>query len=148
MSGTFFERVAALPERAKPRTAGLIMLIDWGMGPNSQCDVLATGAAYVDLAKIAVGVGRLLPRNVLAEKIRLYQEQGVEPFPGGQFLEFAHVHQTQDAYFPAVVEAGYRWCEVSDNLAEVSLEWKQEMIRLAVADFGLQATQGTSGEIE
>ena len=134
----FFEKVVDLQPRPKPRKTGLTMVVDWGLGLHTQEDTLATASDFFDLAKIAVGIGRLLKRNLLASKIKLYQEHDVEPFPGGQFLEYAHVHGTEDAYLPAVVEAGYRWCEVSDNLASVSLQWKQKIIRQAVDEFGLR----------
>ncbi len=134
----FFEDIVQLPDRRKPRLRGRGMMIDWGMGHHAQTDVLTNGANFIDLAKIAVGVGRLLPRDLLTRKIKLYQEHGIEPFPGGQFLEYAHVKQVQEAYFPAVAEAGYRWCEVSDNLAAVTPQWKQKMIRTAIKDFGFE----------
>ena len=137
MADCFFESVAPIALTPKPRTNGLTMMIDWDMGPRAQEDFLAMSADYFDFAKIPVGVGRLLSREILAAKIRGYQERGIEPFPGGQFLEYAHVHGTEAAYFPAVAEAGYRWCEVSDNLAEVSLAWKQQSIRRAVEEFGI-----------
>jgi len=138
MSNYFFEEVASVEIKPKPRSSGQTMMIDWSMGLAAQEDYLSMCAEYFDFAKIPVGVGRLLPRDVLAAKIKLYQQRGIEPFPGGQFLEYAHVHGTEDAYLPAVAEAGYRWCEVSDNLADVSLEWKQQSIRKAVNDFGMK----------
>jgi phosphosulfolactate synthase len=74
----------------------------------------------------------------LQQKIERYQEHGVEPFPGGQFLEYAKVQGLGEGYLPACVEAGYRWIEVSDNLAAVELSWKEQMIRSAVAEHGLR----------
>ncbi len=76
----------------KPRTTGRTMVIDWGMPLGQQRDVTATGAAYFDFAKIAVGVSRLLTRDLLTAKIDQYRSHQVEPFPGGQFLEYAEVH--------------------------------------------------------
>ena len=122
----------------KPRDCGLTMVIDWGMGAHAQEDLLTTGAEFFDLAKVAVGISRLLQNEVLQEKIRRYQKCQVEPFPGGQFLEYAEMQGKTDLYLPAVAEAGYKWMEVSDNLAPVGLEWKERMIRLAVEEFGMQ----------
>jgi phosphosulfolactate synthase len=121
----------------KPRTTGRTMVIDWGMPLGQQRDVTATGAAYFDFAKIAVGVSRLLTRDLLTAKIDQYRSHQVEPFPGGQFLEYAEVHGLRERYLPACVEAGYKWVEVSDNLAPVSVDWKQRVIAEAVQDFGL-----------
>ena len=123
---------------AKPRASGLTMVIDWGIGPNRQRDLIDMGAGHFDFAKIAVGLSRLHPPEVLTQKIDRYRSWDVEPFPGGQFLEYAEVHGLLDRYLPACVEAGYRWVEVSDNLAPVSLSWKEGIIARAVEEFGLK----------
>jgi phosphosulfolactate synthase len=135
------------PRQEKPRRHGFTMVIDWGLGSGAQADLLEVGAAHFDLAKIAVGVSRLLPEAVLRRKIERYRAAGVEPFPGGQFLEYAEMEGRADGYLPAAAAAGYRWMEVSDNLAPVALSWKQEMIRRAVADFGM-AVLGEVGKKE
>ena len=75
---------------------------------------------------------------MLTTRIRVYRDHQVEPFPGGQYLEYAEIHGKADRYLPAVVEAGYRWVEVSDNVAEVSLDWKAQMIHRAIDEYGLQ----------
>lgn len=138
MSEHFFAGLDGLPRQVKPRKNGLTMVIDWGLGPHAQQDLLAVGADYVDLAKVAVGVSRLLDSTLLADKIERYREGGVEPFPGGQYLEYAEVHGLCDRYLPSVCAAGYRWVEVSDNLAPVGLEWKKEIIARAVGEYGLE----------
>ena len=138
MSEHFFAGLDGMPRSTKPRASGLTMVIDWGLGPHAQEDLLAVGADYVDLAKVAVGVSRLLGGEQLQEKIAGYRARGVEPFPGGQYLEYAEVHGLSDRYLPAVAAAGYKWVEVSDNLAPVGLAWKREMIGRAVREHGLE----------
>ena len=125
MSEHFFAGLDGLPRQVKPRKNGLTMVIDWVLGPHAQQDLLAVGADCVDLAKVAVGVSRLLDSALLADKIECYRERGIEPFPGGQYLEYAEVHGLCDRYLPSVCAAGYRWVEVTDNLAPVGLEWKK-----------------------
>ena len=123
---------------AKPRASGLTMVIDWGIGPQRQRDLTDMGADHFDFAKIAVGLSRLHAPALLTEKIDRYLSWDVEPFPGGQFLEYAEVHGRLERYLPACVEAGYRWVEVSDNLAPVTLRWKERVIARAVEEFGLK----------
>ena len=138
MSAHIFSGLDGGERLEKPRDNGLTMVIDWGLGPNAQEDLLVTGVDYFDLAKVAVGLSRLLDNRLLRQKIGQYQAYGVEPFPGGQFLEFAEMEGKTEMYLPAVAEAGYRWMEVSDNLAPVSLAWKGKMIRRAVEEFGMK----------
>ena len=122
----------------KPRQQGMTMVADWGMGPHAQEDLLVTAACHCDFAKVTVGISRLLDNDVLTSKIRTYQEWHVEPFPGGQYLEYAEVAGKTRLYLPAVARAGYRWVEVSDNLVPAGVEWKQGLIRQAVEEYGLQ----------
>jgi phosphosulfolactate synthase len=139
MTDHYFADIPQPNRSGKPRTRGVTFVIDWGIGPRQQEDLLQTAGAFIDLAKIAVGIAGLLPAPVVREKVALYQRHDVEPFPGGQFLEHARVHGADDAYLPAAAEAGFRWVEVSDNMADVTLEWKATMIRRAVKDFDMRA---------
>ena len=138
MSVHLFAGLDGVERPEKPRRTGLTMVIDWGMGPHAQEDLLLTAANCFDFAKVAVGVSRLLPNDVLRAKIADYREHQVEPFPGGQFLEYAEVLGRAELYLPAVARAGYRWVEVSDNIAPVGLDWKRDIIRRAVENFGLK----------
>ncbi len=122
----------------KPRDQGFTMVVDWGLGSGAQSDLIETAAPFFDFAKVAVGISRLLTNDALAAKVRRYRDHVIEPFPGGQYLEYAQVRGKADLYFPAVAAAGYRWVEVSDNLAVVTHEWKLKMIRRAVEVHGLK----------
>ena len=137
MSAHIFAGLDGRERPAKPRDEGLTMFADWGLGPGAQEDLMITGGDYADFAKIAVGISRLLSNEVLKAKVKHYQEHQVEPFPGGQYLEYAEVEGKAEFYFPASVEAGYQWIEVSDNLVEAGVPWKERMIRQAVQEHGL-----------
>ena len=43
---------------------------------------LKVAAEYIDLAKIAVGIGALLPMEFLTQKLAGYREHLITPFPG------------------------------------------------------------------
>jgi len=113
------------------------MVVDWGLGLNMQQDLVSSAGPFIDFAKIAVGISRLYSNEVLTAKLRVYLKNDIQPFPGGQYLEFSEIEGKTDLYFQAAVEAGYTWVEVSDNIAPVSLEWKKRMISQAVGEFGL-----------
>ena len=120
------------PRSGKPRSTGLTMVVDWGVGPAAQQDLQQTASPYFDFAKIAVGLSRLYTDEILTQKIQSYRAVDVEPFPGGQYLEYAEMQGKLDLYLPACEKAGYRWIEVSDNVAPVSLDWKVGIIKAAV----------------
>ncbi len=54
MSEHFFAGLDGLPRGGKPRTCGLTMVIDWGLGSHAQEDLLAVGA---DRTRRATGDG-------------------------------------------------------------------------------------------
>ena len=122
---------------AKPRDWGITMVADWGAGLARQKDLIQTGGYFVDLAKIVVALSRILPRDVLARKIKLYQENRIEPFPGGQFLEIAILQKRVKDYCRAARRVGFRTIEVSDNAITLSPRKKSRVIREAI-DSGLR----------
>ncbi len=121
----------------KPREKGITMVADWGVGLTGQKDLIAASGYFVDLAKIVVGISRILPREILAEKVRLYRENGIEPFPGGQFLEIAVLQGRVKEYCRGALEAGYRAIEVSDNAITLTPGEKRAVVQQAV-DSGLR----------
>ena len=114
------------------------MIADWGLDPQRQNQMLEVSGPYVDLAKIAVGISALLPVDTLARKFASYREHGITPFPGGQFLEHAVLVGKRDEYLQAICDVGFDCLEVSDNLLDVTLEQKRELIETARKQFGLR----------
>ena len=108
MSEHIFAGLDGLVRSEKPRTSGLTMVADWGIGPNAQADLIATGKDYIDFAKIAVGISRLLSNDLLQSKLKHYRDNQIEPFVGGQYLEHAEIKGKFDLYFPATSRNGLR----------------------------------------
>lgn len=132
MQESLFECVAVPEYPDKPRENSLTMVMDYGMGLASQRDLLETGGWFLDLAKIAAGVSRILPPETLRKKIQLYQASGVRTYPGGQFFELAFIQRRVEPYFEAVKRAGYDHVEISDNCIELPLESRVRCIRQAL----------------
>ena len=79
-----------IPEREeKPRKKGLTMMIDWGIPLGLQKDCLEGQGLYVDEAKIAGSIHRVMPADYLKKKIAAYQAEDIFTFPGGLFTELA-----------------------------------------------------------
>ncbi|NJN81575.1 MAG: hypothetical protein HC802_04340 [Caldilineaceae bacterium] len=128
-----------IPTRpVKPRQMGLTMMIDWGIPLTAQQDTLALAGDFIDLAKIAVGISGLLSEEMLRAKLDAYRAAGVEPFPGGMYVELAHKQGKTDAYFAECKRVGYSLVEISDNVVHFSPETRSRLIRQAVEDHGLR----------
>ncbi|MGD9866494.1 MAG: phosphosulfolactate synthase [Hyphomicrobiales bacterium] len=131
-----------LPEarQKKPRTTGLTMMMDWGLGMDRVTDHLRLAGPYADLVKIVVGTARLYPRDYLMEKLDLYKSHGVDPFIGGQFAEYVYATQGMQAIEPFFREAkslGFEAVEVSDNCVPLNDEQRRRIIRTGI-DCGLE----------
>lgn len=119
-----------VPERqAKPRTRGLNMMIDWGMGLQRQADTLESAGLYIDKAKIAATIPRVMPREVLAAKLALYEQHGISPMIGGLFTELAYMQGNATKLFDEAQALGFGSLEVSDNLISYPPGEKARLIR-------------------
>lgn len=112
----------------KPRTTGLTMVIDKGMGAGYFKDWLETNGAYIDLIKIGFGTSVLYPTDVLREKIKVAKEHSICILPGGTFLELAVKQRVIDDFFSAVQRMGFTGLEVSDGTIELSRSERDALI--------------------
>ncbi|SIQ54679.1 phosphosulfolactate synthase [Pseudacidovorax sp. RU35E] len=121
-----------IPERqTKPRTLGLTMMIDWGMGLARQNDTVESAGEFIDFAKIAAGIARFMPRDLLHAKLASYKAAGISTSPGGLFAELALKMGRYDRFVDEVVQTGFTGIEVSDNLLKLEARDKAAAIALA-----------------
>lgn len=128
-----------IPSRSsKPRNTGISMMIDWGLPPGNQQEILDLAGPFFDLAKVAVGISGLISEEALRRKISTYQKNGVAPFPGGMYLELAFKQELVEDYYAECQRVGYQLIEVSDNVVHFSESLRDRLIRQAVEEYGLQ----------
>ena len=123
----------------KPRKSGLTFIFDFNFGPVLQRDFLEYAGDFVDLAKFPVGTVGFLRKGLIETKIDQYREFDVEPFFGGQFLEYALFHRGLDAadwFLDQTRQMGFNVVEISDNCLDLPLDKKISLIRKAQGDFG------------
>lgn len=138
MSLFAFDSIPVPERQAKPRTRGLNMMIDWGMGLERQSDTLESAGPYIDNAKIAASIPRVMPREVLERKLALYRSHGIAPMIGGLFTELAYMQGNAARLFDEARAVGFGALEVSDNLISYPPGEKARLIR-ACGDAGLKA---------
>jgi phosphosulfolactate synthase len=103
-----------IPHRTqKPRTNGLTMVMDKGMGLVGAKDFLSVAAPYVDIVKL--GFGTSIVTNNLQQKIEIYQNEGIPVYLGGTLFEAFLVRDQFDDYLAMVRELGLHHVEVSDG---------------------------------
>jgi phosphosulfolactate synthase len=102
---------------AKPRTNGITMVMDKGMGLDGTRDFLSVAAPYVDMMKF--GFGTSFVTNQLREKIEIYREHNIPVYFGGTLFEAFLVRNQFDDYLAVIKEFGLDHVEVSDGSIDI-----------------------------
>ncbi len=103
-----------IPERTlAPRSYGLTMVMDKGMGIVDVKNFLSVAAPYVDMVKL--GFGTAYVTNNLKEKLAIYKENDIPVYFGGTLFEAFLVRNQLDDYIAAMKEYGVDLVEVSDG---------------------------------
>ncbi len=103
-----------IPRRTvKPRTNGITMVMDKGMGLEGARDFLSVAAPYVDIIKLGFGTSAVTAN--LHEKIAIYRELNIPVYFGGTLFEAFLVRNQFDDYVSVVKEYGLDHVEVSDG---------------------------------
>jgi phosphosulfolactate synthase len=116
---------------AKPRTTGLTMVLDKGLGPANLKDLLDTAADYIDIIKLTFGTSAFYDRKLLGLKNEKIRERDVEVMPGGTFLEVAVWQGVVPEYLARARELGFSAIEVSDGTIDLDPAARRDVIRRA-----------------
>ncbi len=120
------------PERLqKPRSIGLTMMLDKGMGIKMAEDLMEISGEYVDFLKFGWGTIALHQRDLIKSKIEMYQSYEVEPYPGGTLFELAYFQQKVPEFFEEAENIGFTTVEISDGSTDMSVTEKLKFISQA-----------------
>ncbi len=115
--------ITKLPERkAKPRNAGLTMVMDKGMSLREVEDFLSVAGEYTDLLKLGFGTSYVTPH--LKEKIDLYHQAGIPVYFGGTLFEAFVIRGQIDDYIRLLEKYKITHCEISDGSIDIPEEEK------------------------
>lgn len=147
--------IVELPESTrskKPRTEGVTMVIDKGLGLTETRDLLEMGADHMDFLKIAFGSSALYPTKVMREKIAMALSYGVQVYPGGTLFEIAAYQGMYNEFLTRAKELGFTYLEISEGTIDLSPSLRSEYIKKAIDQgFGVVSEIGkkdTSVKIE
>ncbi|GAB6098598.1 phosphosulfolactate synthase [Halanaerocella petrolearia] len=115
----------------KPRTHGLTMILDKGLGLRETKDLLEIATSYIDFWKLSFGTSALYPKEILKKKINLIKSYEVEVYPGGTFLEVAVNQNQTNQYLQEAKTLGFTAVEVSDGTISLSTNLRSNIIKQA-----------------
>lgn len=115
----------------KPRTSGITMIIDKGMGPRETRDLLEMGAQYIDFWKLAFGTSALYNPLFLKQKIEMINSYGIKVYPGGTFAEIAITQGKFALFLERAKELGFSAIEISDGTIRLAPGERSRAIQTA-----------------
>lgn len=127
-------RVVRVPGRsAKPRQCGLTIVADRGLGTHGQADLLEMASDYIDIAKFAMGLSRLMKPELVQAKLARYTEQDIQVFFAGEISELAIIQGVADAYYQSIHDLGGWGVEISNAQIAMGIQEKCRYIERAQA---------------
>ena len=116
-----------IPERtSKPRTNGLTMVMDKGLGLREAEHFIEANVDRTDIVKF--GFGTAYVTKQLEEKIKLYKENGIRPYFGGTLFEVFYARGKFDDYLRLIDKYQLDLVEVSDGSIIINHDEKCELI--------------------
>ena len=118
----------------KPRTHGLTMVIDKGLGAEELRSLLEVAGNYLDYLKLGFGTSALYSEKLLKDKIALCREYDVEIYPGGTLMETACLQGRFEDYLDRAGSLGFKTIEISDGTIPLERSLRRHCIKRAVAE--------------
>ncbi len=130
-----------LPARTtKPRTSGLLHVLDDGMSPAEARQYLDAAAPLIDIWKFGWGTA-YIDQN-LEEKLELLDRHGVRACTGGTLLEIAWAQGAVAQFLDWAMAVGFPCVEVSSGTVTLSRLEKSGLIGVAAERFSVLAEIG------
>jgi phosphosulfolactate synthase len=112
----------------KPRSNGITMMLDKGMGLVTIEDLLNISAEYLDFAKFGWGTSAIHNRSIIQDKVETYLSYDVVPYPGGTLFELAYINDKFREYLDEADKLGFNAIEISDGSVNIPLEERINLI--------------------
>lgn len=106
--------LSQIPERfAKPRTAGITMVMDKGLSIEEVKNFLSISHPHVDIVKLGFGTSYVTPN--LREKIEVYRSYDIPVYFGGTLFEAFLIRNQFEDYIAVCKDYQIEYMEVSDG---------------------------------
>ena len=115
----------------KPRSKGITMVLDKGLGLETAESLMNIAGDYVDYLKFGWGTSIIHDEEIIKAKVEMYKKHNITPYTGGTLFELAFMNNKLDEFFKRAHELGFPAIEVSDGSINLSREDKLESIKKA-----------------
>jgi len=131
-----------IPERtAKPRSAGLTMVMDKGLSIREVEDFLSISGIYADIVKLGWATSYVTPD--LDKKLDVYRSANIPFYFGGTLFELFIARGQFDDYRRVLDKYKLQYVEVSDGSLEMPHDEKCKYIEILAKDFTVLSEVGS-----
>lgn len=136
------EILKQIPERSqRPREKGLTMMMDKGLSIREAENFLETSYNHTDIIKLGFGTSILTPN--VADKIKLYKDNGMLVYLGGTLFEAFAIRDQLLDYKKYLNKIGLNMLEISDGSMLMDHELKCSYIQEFAKDFKVISEVGS-----
>ncbi len=130
-----------LPEREKkPRSFGVTMVMDKGLGIRQAQDLAETSGHLIDFLKL--GFGTSLVSEKVKEKVQVYRNHGIKVGVGGTLFEAFFIRDRFDDYLKYIDAIGCDTVEISDGSILMQEDEKCRIIEKLSKDYTVVSEVG------
>jgi|TARA_B110000971_G_C19887892_1_gene443886 phosphosulfolactate synthase len=136
------EILKQIPKRSqRPREKGLTMMMDKGLSMREAENFLETSYNHTDIIKLGFGTSILTPN--VADKIKLYKDNGMLVYAGGTLFEAFAIRDQLLDYKKYLNKIGLNMLEISDGSMFMDHELKCSYIQEFAKDFKVISEVGS-----
>lgn len=118
----------------KPRSNGITMVLDKGLGLETAESLMNISGEYVDYLKFGWGTSIVHEQDIIKSKVAMYKSHDITPYTGGTLFELAYNKNKLEEFFSEAHELGFPAIEISDGSLSIPHESKLECIEMAKGD--------------
>ena len=115
----------------KPRSKGITMVLDKGLGLETAESLMNISGEYVDYLKFGWGTSIVHEQDVIKAKVEMYKNHDITPYTGGTLFELAYMNHKLTEFFEEARELGFPAIEISDGSTNINHNDKLNCIRRA-----------------
>ena len=118
----------------KPRSKGITMVLDKGLGLETAESLMNISGDYVDYLKFGWGTSIIHNEDIIKSKVEMYKNYNITPYTGGTLFELAYMNDKLDEFFKRAHELGFPTIEISDGSTNINHNDKLDCIKKACDD--------------
>ena len=115
----------------KPRSNGITMVLDKGLGLETAESLMNISGEYVDYLKFGWGTSIVHEQDIIKAKVEMYKRHQITPYTGGTLFELAYMNNKLTEFFEEARNLGFPAIEISDGSTNIPHNDKLNCIKMA-----------------